>query len=408
MEAKMNIFIFLRTLFYIFVFFPFVQIYNLGTDSQPYALIISLLMFPFIVKRNMNKSLVYLFVICIFSFGILFISRLNFNSMRSLSNYVSLFFISYLSYYFLKKSNGLSYNFFRCIVLIWFITGFIQTFIDPNFLAFLLPRGDSSVTLASGRGVIGLAPEPTFYGIMCVFFLLIGYLNFGYRKRINVYYILLLLQIFIFSRSSLVILLLFLALFLYLLVTICLKIKLFVKFLGIILLLITLGYIIISTYSVELSQIRIVRIVSTLMSSPEDVILLDASINTRIAHFVFPIYGFLNDLCLPHGYSEFNEFMKECFSNEQLNYWLSPYTMETNPTRIMSAWGCIFFELGFVGFLFLYVVLLNLYTIVNMPSRLVVVIIVIALLANAVSFAMAILPFFVGNIIYLHEFVVRK
>lgn len=328
--------------------------------------------------------------------------------MRSLSNYVSLFFISYSSYYFLKKSNGLSYNFYRCVVLIWFITGFIQTFIYPNFLTFLLPRGDSSVTLASGRGVIGLAPEPTFYGIMCAMLLLIGYLNFTYRKGINVCYIFLLLQIFIFSRSSLVILLLSLALFLYILVSTFLKIKFFIKILGGTLLLVAFGYIIINTYSVELYQLRIVRIASMLLDNPEDVILLDASINTRIAHFVFPIYGFFYDLCLPHGYSAFNEFMKECFSNEHLNYWLSPYTMETSPTRIMSAWGCIFFELGFVGFLFLYVVIFNLYRIVNESNRLVIVVIVLALLANAVSFAMAILPFFIGNIIYLHEFMMKK
>ena len=177
-HVKLDISNILITLLILSSFFPFIQIIPIGTDSQPYALMISMIIFPFYFNRKINLSLFSLLIIAVFSIIILFISNIDFGSIRSLINYISLFIISYVTYKSLKFTNGLNYKIFKNIVYTWFTIGTIKTFIYSNFLSFLLPRGNSEDTIESGRGVVCLAPEPTFYGIICVLFIMLGYLNF--------------------------------------------------------------------------------------------------------------------------------------------------------------------------------------------------------------------------------------
>lgn len=402
-HVKLDISNILITLLILSSFFPFIQIIPIGTDSQPYALMISMIIFPFYFNRKINLSLFSLLIIAVFSIIILFISNIDFGSIRSLINYISLFIISYVTYKSLKFTNGLNYKIFKNIVYTWFTIGTIQTFIYSNFLSFLLPRGNSEDTIESGRGVVCLAPEPTFYGIICVLFIMLGYLNFKNTEGVKKLYTLLVIQIFIYARSSLVIMIIFACLFIYAFVSFITKKKNKIKIIFTILFLLFILFSIVDNFSEQISGIRIGKILTLMLENPDKLILLDDSINERFVHLFFPLYGLIENWGLPHGYSIYPDFMEKCYNNPELNYLVTDYTLNNNVTRIMSGWGSILFELGIIGLLLLYVIVRNLKIIIDGKMRYVIILGFIGLLANAVSFATALLPFIIGNIIYLAE-----
>ena len=120
-------------------------------------------------------------------------------------NYFTLFFVSYVTVYALQRIGGIPYKLFKGIIYTWFFIGTVQLLIYPDFMSFLTPRGDSSLTMESGRGIVCLAPEPTFYGLTCLIFGIIAYLNFKDKADIKIIYTLIAIQLFLYSRSSLVI-----------------------------------------------------------------------------------------------------------------------------------------------------------------------------------------------------------
>ena len=254
-----------------------------------------------------------------------------------------------------------------------------------------------------GRGEVCLAPEPTFYGIICILFILLGYLNFKENKGIKKLYTLLIIQIFIYARSSLVILMILACLMLYAFISFMAKKKNKLKIFLIVSFFLFVFITIINNYSEQISGIRIGRILTLMFENPDKLVLIDDSINERFVHLFFPIYGFFENWGLPHGYSQYADFMDDCYNNPDLNYLVTDYTLNNKIIRIMSGWGSILFELGAVGLLLLYVIVKNLKIIVEGKMKYVIILGFIGLLANAVSFATALLPFTIGNIIYLAE-----
>lgn len=402
-QAKLDISNALITLLILSSFFPFIQIIPLGTDSQPYALMVSMIILPFYFTRKINLSLFLLLVIAVFAVAVMAFSNPDFGSVRSLVNYVSLFVISYVTYKCLRFTDGLNYSMFRYIVYTWFAIGTIQTFVYSNFLSFLLPRGSSETTIESGRGVVCLAPEPTFYGIICLLFIMIGYLNFKDRKGIKTLYTLLVIQIFIYARSSLVILMIFACIMIYAFAAFMAKKKNKLKIVMTVAVSLFVIVTLINNFSEQISGIRIGKLLTLMLENPDKLVMIDDSINERFVHLFFPLYGFVENWGLPHGYSQYADFMDDCYNNPDLNYLVTDYTLNNKVIRIMSGWGSILFELGAIGLLLMFVIVKNLKVIVEGKMKYVIILGFIGLLANAVSFATALLPFTIGNIIYLAE-----
>lgn len=405
METKSHNFAtsFLIFLLVIFSLFPYIQILPLGTDSQPNALAVSFCLFPFCCKWKMNKNLALLLLLVIISILALALNPITFSTVRSLINYFSLFFITYVTYFSLKRNNGLQYNLFRVIVYTWFIVGSIQLFAYPTFMSFLIPRGDSTATLESGRGITCLAPEPTFYGIICLFLGMIAYLNFREKPNIKVLYYIILIQLLLYSRSSLVIFVLLAAIGIYSLYMLMKNKRNRLKVLIVTILFFTIIYTLIKIYSEEIDSVRIGKLLTLFVENPEKFIILDASANERFVHIFFPLYGCINSWGMPHGYDTFAEFMEKCFENPKFQNLFTDHVLKGNITRIMSGWGSIFFELGLAAFILVYVII-NLFR--NLPignKRILLVTIFLLTLINAVPFSNAIIPFFIGNLLYLND-----
>lgn len=392
----------LSFLFLIFCFFPYVKLLPLGTDSQPYALLLGMILLPLYLRKEIKPEFLALLLVALFSAGIAIFSPWDFNTVRSFINYLSLFVVSFVTYHFLKKKGGLPYVFFRNVVYIWFGVGIIQLFIYPSFLSFLVPRGDSSVNLLSGRGINCLAPEPTFYAIICACMLIIAFLNFRYEKSYQLLNILLLIQIFILARSSTVILLFLFSLIIYFVYKVFAlsknRMRTFIVciFTGIGLWVV--GNILVT----HLSEYRIGRLLFIIMEEPITIMMKDESVNERFIHAFFPFYGFFRDGGLPHGYGQFSEFMQEVYVSGKFDEYL-PFYRE-GYTRIMSGWGNAFFELGFVALLIVYVIVRNFHALVRTsPAVAFYGPLFMLILFNAMPWSNALVGFVVGNVIYAVE-----
>lgn len=314
-------------LFFIFVFFPYITFVSLGTGMQPYALVVSLVIL-FLFKKEFTPSQVYIALVFLSSILVFMISGFSFTSLRSLFNYASLFFVSYAAYHVLKTER-LNFEFFlKSSIIIWFIVGLIQTVYDRTFLNFII----SGSRTTENRGVTGLAPEATFYGIVFIFFLLF-LLHTNYKNK-KFFIITCVIGIVLLAKSSMAFLFLAIMLFFYLLTHASVKYAL----LSIILVLIA-PFIIVDL----MAGTRLSFLVSKIYEEPSSLVLVDASINDRFFHVFFALKGFFDNFMLPNGFLSWNGYASSQlvqYSDLVIIQWFSL------GGRIMSGYGAAFFELG--------------------------------------------------------------
>lgn len=175
------------------------------------------------------------------------------------------------------------------------------------------------------------------------------------------------------------------------------------KVLTITILFFTILFTLVKIYSEEIDSIRIGKLLTLLIENPEKFIILDASANERFIHIFFPLYGCINSWGMPHGYDMFAEFMEKSFEDPRFQDLFTEHVLKGNITRIMSGWGSIFFELGFAAFILIYVIVNLFYNLPIGNKKILLTIIFLLTLLNAVPFSNAIIPFFIGNLLYLND-----
>lgn len=388
----------LETLFLIFCFFPYVQIINLGTDSQPYALALSLLLFPLLIKQKISKDIFYLAILFVSSIAVAIIcNAFSFNAIRSIVNYGSLFLVGFATFRILERSNGLNYSLFKVVCWLWFIVGAVQTLLYPKFLTFLTFRAVGSGDL--GRGAVGLAPEPTFYGVAVFVFIVVYFINFS-NKRDYLLLSSLIIQLIFFSKSSTVIMVLgassiFFGLYSLIASRASLKQKLSIA-VGVSFFMAT-G---IAIFNYFLSDSRAYFLLVKLYENPYAFMLVDGSVNERFIHFFFPILGFIQHWGLPSGIDTFNEYMKHIYASGRYDDLLFYY--RDNYSRIMSGYGSALFELGIIALIIPIVLYRNFRPLFRKNHVFVLLFISInGILFNAVPFSNSLIAFLFGNIIFI-------
>jgi hypothetical protein len=319
---------------------------NIGSGTQPYALLISIVIviYDLFNKCKSNKKLFFLFLIFILSTIIalinLFLNGFDLTILRSLANYYSLFFITYAVFFSLIYNRGFNENILKTVIIIWFSVAFVQEYIDSTFMKFLNPRG-ISLGAGGGRGVVSLATEPTFYGIICIFLLLLTIEII--KSNRNLYVLLLLIQIIFFAKSSMSILFLFILISIYLsIIFIKSKFKFYQKIFILFSVLISfmIFVFILNNY---LDNTRIYKLYKTILEDPFLLFTSDASANDRLSHIYFSIKGFFEHYFMPHGYLYWRNYLYNSLKYQDFFYWVSV------GDRIMSGYGAAFFELGFFG-----------------------------------------------------------
>lgn len=314
-------------LFFIFVFFPYIAFVSLNTDMQPYALIVSLVIF-FLFKKIYTLPQAYIAVVFLSSVLVFVMSGFGFASLRSLFNYASLFFVSYAAYHVLKTERLNFEIYLKSSIIIWFVVGLIQVFYDRTFLNFII----SASRTTEDRGVTGLAPEPTFYGIVFIFFLLF-LLHTNYKNK-KFFIITCIMGVVLLAKSSMAFLFLVIMLFFYLLTHLSVKYALLSIFLAQI-----ASFVIVNL----MTGTRLSFLLARIYEDPKLLVLSDASINDRFFHVFFALKGFFENFMFPNGFLSWNEYASiqlAQYSDLVIIEWFSL------GGRVMSGYGAAFFELG--------------------------------------------------------------
>lgn len=197
----------MKILFYLVCFFPFLDFLKigLGTDVQPYALVVSiilLILYGIKNKIQINRKIVefYLLIIGGIFAGtiitVLFYGISNEKILNHYATYISLITISFYSYLLCKQNDGIDEKLVKWTINVYLLVGIIQKYFNPTFGYEFI----SNARTTAKRGVVGLASEPSFYGYCCIFFLILV-LNF--KKERLIYVINLLFQIIFLAKSAL-------------------------------------------------------------------------------------------------------------------------------------------------------------------------------------------------------------
>jgi len=325
----------LLNIFIFFTFFPYIQvIYIPGTgDTQPFSILFAFFVcFTYLLKtKSFSVPKIYIIPLIVFFFSLIVFLFSTFSTeaaIRSLVGYLSLFLIGVATHIYLKENNGISDKYIKTVILIWFIVGAIQTFVYPNFLAFLLPRASTTFS----RGVVGLATEPSYYGTVGVFLFFYSLFKLKSLK----YTLLTLFQIIIFAQSALAILLLLVFLLVYLIVQ-----RKFI-ILGIMILLIFTS----STFflSINSTSRAVILAQRAFVQDPTMIFKADASLNERLGAIYFSVKGFFLHYGAPALFESYYQYMTAEGPKQD-------FFIANSAERIMSGYGAVLFELGVVGLL---------------------------------------------------------
>lgn len=314
-------------------FFPYVTFYSFGTDIQPwnilYVALLAVLMF--ISNLKFSKSLVFLFLPVLYALFLFVLSVNKFDGLRSLLGYTTIAFVPFVTLYILERKYQLFVRILKISTIMYMIVGIIQMIYKTDFLISILGRLRTTL----GRGFTSLAPEPTAYGLVCIFLLLIFLTLKIENKRKYIY--MLLFQIVFIAQSSMTILFLLIFVFYKILFNMNIKIV-FISILSVIIFILLYD-------SLLAFNSRPITMLNSVINSPTDIVYRDQSINDRASAVYFSIKGFIDSYFIGSGFSKYAEYLNNELP-KQAYFW---YVSTSN--RIMSYYGSILFELGFIGLL---------------------------------------------------------
>ena len=161
----------LGPLFLFLIAFPYLQIIPVPSYTQPFPLIIGTVLFLlnanaiWKMKFQDRAALICLAAVGVVLFLLTCIPYTNVQEYKYLLSYISPLIITVAIFLVLQRSPDMCLRLLQISIAIWFCISVIQTLFDPTFATFTLGEwGEHSTDIvSSGRGVLGLAPEPTHH-----------------------------------------------------------------------------------------------------------------------------------------------------------------------------------------------------------------------------------------------------
>ena len=318
--------------------FPWVSLGTNTLDSQPWALLLACGFLVISVRVPFDARLVglLLFIPAVLAVGLVIAPNLDFRFYRSVYGYASVPLLV-VSYYIYIRRYGVPLSVARIANVIYLAVAVLQQLFGPTITGAL-----TVIRTTPGRGVPSLAVEPTYFGILLLFFSWLIYAANDYRPRRADFALVVANVLFILfvSKSSMAILFLMAAILLAVLYGFRLRVF------G---LMLAAALVAGAGYVLFLQTTRI----GTLARIVADqgflgLVRTDASVNSRVAHAVFAWQGAVTDFFVPHGFSRFADTFEPMRERYGGFFW---YGEPTN--AIMSYAGAFVFELGWVGLAFL-------------------------------------------------------
>lgn len=340
----------LSVLLFITCLFPYISPISTPFDTQPYAIVIAFIIIVLVVVYQKNievpKLLVPFSVVLGYSI-VVFMLNADMVGVRSLVGYVTVFVVALAAFLTFNKVKG---KHFIGVVVIWLVFGVIQQFVMKSFGSFLVAR----ISTSESRGVTSLAVEPSYYSIICVFFLILNDIFFakgeyGKKTHRNVLY-LIVIQ-FLLSRSGIG----FVLFFVYLISRVIAQrnfVKTFTLSAGIV----GLFVIVVSLYTSipSLESSRIGRLIFLFSLSPESLFLNDGSVSDRFSHIAIPFLSIFSNYGLGFGFGGWDANAMNIASSIGGFVHRVALVNISFGNRIMSGWGAAIFELGVFGVLLVF------------------------------------------------------
>ena len=290
----------LLIVFFLFILFPFTQIIALPSYNQPYAallgsvIILTIPRAPFLLPKLDRFMLIYLAVLG----GILFLSALpkglSLRQVSFLLSYVTPLIVTVSCYWMFLNYAETCRRLLIGAICIWIGVGLVQAIIFPDFLTFLASHSDNlgSTVILSGRGVLGLAPEPTHFG----FHMLILATTLAILGGSMWAVCLALVGAFILAKSASALLALALGILLWACIRPLRRIWVFLAIAVMISLISSLVLLLDESF-------RINRILMAVYETGFEIFLRDYSVNARLSGAFAAFYGFLERFGIPLGMS---------------------------------------------------------------------------------------------------------
>lgn len=348
---------------------------HIGTDIQPYALIVATIIYCRSVLINgiaVDRKCLFKYFLVLLSVTVFMLSSLSsgsvFQFLRSCLGYISLSVIP-LSINALSKQQKrkviIKEEWIKMFINIWGITGLVQKFLRPNFMFFFIANARTS----HNRGVLGWASEPSFYGYMCVFFIFFALLFHTQRR---VYIIWSILQLVFLAQSSVGVVYLVVigaCLVLYKLRKFNIKIIFGIMFAAVCV------YYISFWFACRNQHTRLGNLMFyAFRHSPSEILSFaeqDESIAARINNIKICIIGVVSNLGMPHGFASYKG-------------------------RLESGYGAALYELGIIGVVMMYNIWKSVYKGYIRQYAWVIATSLSIIMFSAVQLSFPLLGFFVG------------
>lgn len=363
---------FFEILLYLFCFFPFVKWIRMlyfGNDTQPYAMVFAFFIIVFYIREEMNvgrkeKGLILLSIL-MGGLALMSIPEKGIGGVTSpFATYLSLAIIPLAIFWLCKRCNGLNESLVKTFIWIWFVVGAIQMMVDKNFGMTILARA----TTNSKRGVVSLGTEPSAYGYMCLFMLLLA---LDFKKFSKAYVLLLLVQIVAMAGSSVT--MIYLAVYVMgIAINDILQHK---KFAVLRVLALAVGgfgslYVV---YIKNMLPTRMQELAGYLVTGNWMMIWKDASIQQRISAIEDAIASFVNFYGIPQGFTG---------------------------SRVMSGVGILLIECGILAFVYLGIIGKIIWDAYPKEIRFVMVFGFMITMISAIPFSSPMVCFYIGYCLY--------
>jgi hypothetical protein len=338
------------SLLLLLIAFPYLQLIQLASYTQPYALIFGAVIFPLVARsvlfrlnRTDQVALVGIALTGIIIFLMTCYPYKNPQEYKYLISFVSPLLLTLPILFYLRKYGATAVALLRFAIYIWLITALGQKLFNPNFLVFLIGQwGEHALDIIeSGRGVLGLAPEPTHHAFH-ILLLAACLALIDTQKRSRWLIILCVIDAVVLAASASAILVVGVAAVIW---------SIFYRQRWILLLLILFVIVFDAKFTDEIfidNNSRVAQLISVVTTEPMSFLTLDYSMNMRLAGMAAIFYTTLNNLLVPFGMSlEAWEIARENLLNDLT--WLIDLSSVGPPSGI----GQLFFQAGLFGAIFL-------------------------------------------------------
>lgn len=324
-----------------FSFFPWISFGLNNLDSQPWLLMSSIAYLIFRRRLYIPKLGLLFVVLMVLPLPLLILlsGADYFYLARGLAGYatISAGFIAWLN---IIRDNQSLIKCFISFNLVWLIGGVVQLVFGADIFG-----GITQVRTTESRGVPSFGVEPTYFGLVLVFFswiILISERGGISNQKIYTLITLNIFGILFLAKSAMAVMI---VLFILLALSIFHAAQLLKRpFLIIIFTSLFVG-IVPMLAGLFLADSRVVQLFSLLADQPAEVLALDQSVNERVSAIYYSFHGFFTRAGIPGGFVSMQDTASDIYAS-------APNVFSGLPSNKIMSWsGAMVYELGVFGIL---------------------------------------------------------